>query len=119
MRALLRSLARGVSEPARLSTLVRDIAEGIGAALSDVTVANYIAILEKIHIIDDIEAWCPRIRSKTEIRTAKKRNLVDPSLVVASLYASEYDLLNDFWSLRVLRFKKGFSVLFCGFVWSV
>jgi predicted AAA+ superfamily ATPase len=102
MRALLRSLARGVSEPARLSTLVRDIAEGTGATLSDVTVANYIAILEKIHIIDDIEAWCPRIRSKTEIRTAKKRNLVDPSLVVASLYASEYDLLNDFRSFGLI-----------------
>ena len=106
---MLRSLARGVSEPARLSTLVRDIAEGTGATLSDVTVANYIAILEKIHIIDDIEAWCPQLRSKTEIRTARKRNLVDPSLVVASLYASEYDLLNDFWSLRVLWFKKGLS----------
>lgn len=102
MRALLRSLARGVSEPARLSTLVRDIAEGTGATLSDVTVANYIAILEKIHIIDDIEAWCPRIRSKTEIRTAKKRNLVDSSLVVASLYASEYDLLNDFRSFGLI-----------------
>lgn len=102
MRVLLRSLARGVSEPARLSALVRDIAEGTGTTLSDVTVANYIAILEKIHIIDDVEAWCPKLRSKTEIRTGKKRNLVDPSLVVASLYASEHDLLNDFRSFGLV-----------------
>ena len=81
---------------------MRDIAEGTGTTLSDVTVANYIAILEKIHIIDDVEAWCPKLRSKTEIRTGKKRNLVDPSLVVASLYASEHDLLNDFRSFGLV-----------------
>ena len=102
MRALLRSLARGISEPAKLSTIVKDVAEGTGATLSDVTISNYIAILEKIHIIDDVEAWCPKLRSKTEIRTGKKRNLVDPSLVVASLYASEHDLLNDFRSFGLI-----------------
>ena len=95
MRALLRSLARGVAGPARLSTIVKDIADNTGASLSDVTIANYLSILEKIHIIDDIEAWSPKLRSKTEIRTGKKRNLVDPSLAVASLYANENDLLND------------------------
>ena len=103
MRALLRSLARGVSEPARLSTVVEDIVDNTGTSISDVTAANYIAILERIHIIDDIEAWSPRLRSKTEIRTTKKRNLVDPSLIVASLYASESDLMNDF---------NGFGLIF-------
>ena len=102
MRALLRSLSRGVSEPARISTIVEDVANNTGATLSDVTIANYISILEKIHIIDDIEAWSPRLRSKTEIRTGKKRGLVDPSLAVASLYASEEDLLGDFNSFGLV-----------------
>ena len=102
MKALLRSLARSVSEPARLSTVARDIAEGTGAKLSDVTISNYVSILEKIHIIDDIEAWSPKLRSKTEIRTGKKRNLVDPSLTVASLYVSEKDLLQDFNSFGLI-----------------
>lgn len=102
MRALMRSLARGVSEPARISTIVRDVAENTGATLSDTTVANYLAILEQIHIIDDVEAWSPKLRSKTEIRTGKKRNLVDPSLAVASLYASEKDLLKDFNSFGLI-----------------
>ncbi|MBQ3470437.1 ATP-binding protein [Candidatus Saccharibacteria bacterium] len=102
MRALLRSLARGVSEPARLSTVTKDIAENTGAILSDATVSNYVSILEKIHIIDDIEAWSPLLRSKTEIRTGKKRNLVDPSLAVAALYASENDLTKDFNSFGLI-----------------
>lgn len=102
MRALFRSLARGVSEPARISTIVTDVAENTGASLSDTTVANYLAILEKIHIIDDVEAWSPRLRSKTDIRTTKKRNLVDPSLAVASLYATGMDLVKDFNSFGLI-----------------
>ena len=102
MRALFRSLARGVSEPARISTLVSDVAQNTGSSLSDVTIANYLTILEKIHIIDDVEAWTPRLRSKTDIRTTKKRNLVDPSLAVASLYASENDLVKDFNSFGLI-----------------
>lgn len=102
MRTLLRSLAREVSEPARLSTVVKDVAENTGVSLSDVTISNYLSVLEKVHIIDDIEAWSPKLRSKTEIRTGKKRNLVDPSLVVASLYASENDLLKDFRSFGLI-----------------
>jgi len=102
MRALFRSLARGVSEPARISTIVNDVMQNTGSSLSDVTVSNYIAILEKIHIIDDIEAWSPQIRSKASIRAGKKRNLVDPSLAVASLYASEEDLIKDLNSLGLI-----------------
>ena len=102
MRALFRSLARGVSEPARISTIVMDVAENTGASLSDVTVTNYLSILEKIHIIDDVEAWTPKLRSKTDIRTTKKRNLVDPSLAVASLYATEMDLIKDFNSFGLI-----------------
>ena len=102
MRALLRGLARGISAPSRTSTLIKDVAENTGTTISDVTATNYLGILEKIHIIDDIEAWCPKLRSKTEIRTSKKRNLVDPSLVVAALYASENDLLSDYNSFGLI-----------------
>lgn len=102
MKSLLRSLARGVSEPARISTLVTDVAQNTGSSLSDVTIANYLSILEKIYIIDDIEAWTPKLRSKTDIRTGKKRNLVDPSLAVAALYASEVDLMKDFNSFGLI-----------------
>ena len=52
------------------------------------TYDNYVGALEKLFIIDDIDAWTPAIRSKTVIRTGKKRCFVDPSIAVASLGAS-------------------------------
>lgn len=33
----------------------------------------------------DIEAWCPSIRSATAIRSGKKRGFCDPSIAAASL----------------------------------
>ena len=102
MRTLLRGLARGISEPARISTIVADMAQSTGDTLSDVTVSNYLTILERVHILDDVEAWSPKLRSKTNIRTSKKRCLVDPSLAVASLYATETDLMKDFNSFGLI-----------------
>ena len=46
-------------------------------------------------MIEDIEAWSPAIRSKTVIRTGKKRCLTDPSIAVAALGASPQTLELD------------------------
>ncbi|MBR3257053.1 ATP-binding protein [Candidatus Saccharibacteria bacterium] len=96
MRVLLRSLARNIASPASINTILEDTKDDRESTISDVTISTYLATLERIHIIDDVEAWCPDLRSKTQIRTSKKRNFVDPSLAVAALRASEKDLLNDF-----------------------
>ena len=39
-----------------------------------------------MYVIQDVEAWCPAIRSKSAIQATDKRELVDPSLVVAALW---------------------------------
>ncbi len=36
------------------------------------TFDDYVGALEKLFVIDDIEAWSPAIRSKTVIRTSKE-----------------------------------------------
>ena len=36
-------------------------------------------------VINDIDAWCPAIRSKTAIRSMPKRGFSDPSIAVAAL----------------------------------
>ena len=95
MQALLRSLARNTATPIKISATVKDIVENTGTTISDTTLSNYLSILEQIYLIEDVEAWCPNLRSKTEIQTTKKRFLVDPSLAVASLYASQDDLIFD------------------------
>ena len=49
----------------------------------------------RLFVIDDIDAWSPAIRSKTVIRTGKKRCFVDPSIAVAALGASPESLELD------------------------
>lgn len=36
-------------------------------------------------MIEDIDAWCPAIRSATVIRSGKKRGFTDPSIAVAAM----------------------------------
>jgi predicted AAA+ superfamily ATPase len=46
---------------------------------------EYLNALEKLFVIEDIEAWCPAIRSATVIRSGKKRGFTDPSIAVAAM----------------------------------
>jgi hypothetical protein len=59
------------------------------------TFDDYVQAFERLFVIDDMEAWCPAIRSKSMIRTGKKRCLVDPSIAVALLGASPETLELD------------------------
>ena len=63
---------------------------------------EYVNALERLFIIDDIDAWCPSIRSKSSIRASKKRNLVDPSIAVAALGLSPDYFNTDFKTLGFL-----------------
>ena len=70
--------------------------------LSETSFKDYIDALERLYIIEDINAWCPAIRSKTSIRSGKKRNLIDPSIAVATLGLSPEYFKTDFKTLGFL-----------------
>jgi predicted AAA+ superfamily ATPase len=69
---------------------------------SEPTYYSYVQALEKLFIIADVEAWSPAIRSKTAIRTKKKKNLVDPSVAVAALGIGPEYFNTDFQTLGFL-----------------
>ncbi len=97
MRLVLRSIARNISTPTNISTIYNDTNNDSDiASISDKTVKTYLDILEQLHIRDDVPAWSPHLRRKTEVRTSDTLNLVDPSLAVAALFATERDLIRDF-----------------------
>ena len=102
MRVLLRSLARNISTPANISTILEDTKGDSESSVSDTSISSYLATLKQVHITDDIEAWYPELRSKTRVRTGKKRNFIDPSLAIAALRASEQDLLADFHTFGLI-----------------
>lgn len=94
MRVVIRSLARNVASPVAKETIMKD-AEDAGEPISDKTLSSYLEILERIHVLDNVEPWSPQLRSKTTIRSGLKRSFSDPSLVTAALHASENDLRLD------------------------
>ena len=93
-RLILRSYARNICTLAKKSVIYSDVLEEM-ESLSMTTFDDYVCALEKLFVIDDIEAWSPAIRSKTVIRTGKKRCFVDPSIAVAALGASPESLEID------------------------
>lgn len=93
-RLIMRSYARNLCTLAKKTNMLADVSvEMENTAMS--TFDDYVGALEKLFVIEDMEAWSPAIRSKTVIRTGKKRCLTDPSIAVAALGASPQSLELD------------------------
>jgi predicted AAA+ superfamily ATPase len=99
-QAILQSYSRNICTLAGAGTIIGDVKANYD--ISDPTVYDYIHALEKLFIIDDVEAWCPAIRSKSSIRSSNKRNLIDPSIAVAALGLSPEYFNTDFKTLGFL-----------------
>lgn len=98
VRALLSSLARNESTLAGEKSLEKDL----GGDISRSTLRRYTDALRRIHIIDDIPAWHPALRSPVKLRQSAKRHLADPSLAVALLGANPESLASDPKTLGLL-----------------
>lgn len=99
-QAILQSYSRNICTLAEAKTIKGDVKANYD--VSDQTINDYIDALERLYIIEDIDAWCPAIRSKTTIRASKKRNLIDPSIAVAALGMSPEYFNLDFKTLGFL-----------------
>ena len=83
-RQIIKSYARNLCTLAKKTNMLKDmIAES--ESITMVTFDDYVSALEKLFVIEDIEAWNPSIRSATAIRSGKMRCFVDPSIAVAAL----------------------------------
>lgn len=97
---ILKSYARNICSLADTKTIFTDV--NLNCGISETTFFEYINALERLYIIKDINAWSPALRSKNNVRTKPKRNLVDPSIAVAALGASPESLKSDFNTLGFL-----------------
>lgn len=98
---ILKSYSRLVSTIGTNGALFEDIKANYGD-ISEKTISDYLNVLKKLYIIEEISAWNPNIRSKTTIRTSPKKMLIDPSLAVAALGCSYNELLLDVNTLGLL-----------------
>lgn len=93
-KIIMRSYARNLCTLAKKTSMLADVSVEMGGT-SIKTFDDYVTALEKLFVIEDVEAWCPAIRSATAIRTGKKRCFVDPSIAVAAMGASPQNLELD------------------------
>ena len=84
-RAILRSYARNISTLAKNTSLLEDVTASGEVSLVMSTFEDYVTSLKRLFVIENIEAWCPSIRSKTALRSGLKRGFTDPSIAVAAL----------------------------------
>jgi len=82
---ILWSYARNVSTIAQKTSLLADITASGNMSCSPDTFDDYLKALSRLFVIQDIDGWCPAIRSKTVIRSSPKRCFIDPSIAVAAL----------------------------------
>ena len=95
VKAVLQSYARNISTLAADKTILEDVSSNY-MDVSESTLFSYLNALERLYVIEDIPAWCPRIRSATAMRSSKKKGFSDPSIAAASLALSPETLLQDF-----------------------
>ncbi len=110
---IMRSYARNICQLTNMKTIYKDAKTETN--MSESTFFDYIEALQKLYIIDDVEAWSPSIRSKTAIRSSKKKNFIDPSLAVAALgvgpdyFDKDYKTLGFLFESLVIRDLKIYS----------
>lgn len=93
--AALGSLARNTATLVQIPTIRRDMAQWFGSTATDTTVRVYLDSLRALHVLEEIPAWSPNLRSSTRLRKSPKRMLVDPSLALAAIGASRDSLRAD------------------------
>ena len=101
VRNLLKSLARNISTLTTAETILQDLKTN-DPTICEKTLSSYVNALRKIFLVEDVPAWSPSLKSRLAIRSAAKRQFVDPSVATAVLGATPRRLLNDFRSFESL-----------------
>jgi len=95
MSAVLKSISRNISTNTSKATILEDVKNEFVNEVSRPTLDDYLNTLEKLYILEYIPATNLNLRSKVPLRVSPKLELVDPSLVIASLNLKREDLIKD------------------------
>jgi predicted AAA+ superfamily ATPase len=101
IRRLLRSIARNNANEGMIETLRKDAA-GTEADLAYETVVDYISAMERIMILDNLDAWSTHITSSATLRKSRKFHFVDPSIAVAILGLDQQRIMDDILYMGLL-----------------
>lgn len=91
---LMKALARGTATEVTFKTLASDVAT-VAPNIKSETVSRFVGLLQRLFVVDSVDPWAGKLRSKANLRKSKKYMLADPALAVALLGAHPHSLLQD------------------------
>ncbi len=94
-KKILQSLARNTASETTNIRILEDM-HSLDTATAEGTLIDYLDVLNKLYIIEDLKCWNPNLHSKTVIRSTPARFFVDPSIGASMLNLTTRKLLNDF-----------------------
>jgi len=92
---VLRSLARNISTSVAFSTIEGDVKNNFDDDISRPTLTDYLNALEKLFVIENVNATNLNFRSKYALRTKSKKYFVDSSIATAVLEMKPNNLIQD------------------------
>ncbi len=98
MEMLLRSLARNESTISANNVLLKYIDDNVteeDVTISKNTVADYLKVLNRLHLIENQNSFIYKIRLRLNVGKNPKRHFVDPSLGCTVLNITPEKLIND------------------------
>ncbi|MDR0508210.1 MAG: DUF4143 domain-containing protein, partial [Candidatus Methanoplasma sp.] len=101
VKKIIESISRNISTPASRETIRRDV-NGMEGTMTDITLTEYLRLMERIFLIENLPAWNPHMRSRTKLMKMPKWHFVDPSIATAALMVSSEALLMDYNAFGLL-----------------
>lgn len=105
MKMMIKSLSRNETAIISDKTIVKDIEEyetSEELLASRTTIDDYLDVLDRLHLIENQEAYSENYRSPERIGKSPKRHFTDPSLACACLDLTVDKILNDFKTFEFL-----------------
>jgi len=93
-RKLLRAYSRAIGGQTADSVIMGDVASS-DETFDVKTFNKYILALERLYIVEELEAWNPNLRSKIAIREKPTRHFIDPSIATSALGVGPDGLFKD------------------------
>ena len=87
----MRSMARNESTTASRNTIRNDL----NGEISEETAGNYMTILSRLFLLDDVPPFSPSVRSSLRIKQMAKHHYVDPSIPAALLNLNIRGIMGD------------------------
>lgn len=93
-KKLMRSYSRNICSQCADSVIISDVASN-DDSFDVKTFGKYTLALERLYVIEELEAWNPNLRSKIAIREKNTRHFVDPSIATSALGVGPKGLFAD------------------------